>query len=133
MLVDESEKEDEAEGDAGGDQVRLSPEFAKFLKSLNEFNVEKEKAAGEEGDDVDKSSSSSFEEEIDENERAKIIRAEIEKEKQLKRKRREDKDDELYNPSPEHVIESQTPPSSGGRKNASVRKRVITPKIAKIF
>ncbi|KAJ0752415.1 hypothetical protein HanPI659440_Chr09g0324081 [Helianthus annuus] len=72
--------------------------------------------AGEEGDDVDKSSSSSSDEEIDETKRAKRIKAEIEKEKQLKRKRKEDKDDELYNPSPEHVIESQTPPSSGGRK-----------------
>ncbi|XP_022040926.1 glutamic acid-rich protein-like [Helianthus annuus] len=58
----------------------------------------------------------------------KRIKAEIEKEKQLKRKRREDKDDELYNPSPEHVIESQTPPSSGGRKKASARKRVMSPK-----
>ncbi|XP_021979709.1 glutamic acid-rich protein-like [Helianthus annuus] len=107
MLVDESEEEDEAEAE------------------------ETEKAAGEEGDDVENSSSSSFKEEIDETERAKRIQAEVEKEKQLKRKRREDKDDELYNPSPEHVIESQTPPSSGGRKKASARKRVISPQAAR--
>ncbi|KAF5809708.1 hypothetical protein HanXRQr2_Chr04g0160471 [Helianthus annuus] len=135
MLVDESDKEDEAEAEAEvnveGD-VRLSPESAKFLKSLNKYNVETEKTVGdEEGDDVDKSSSSSSKEEIDETERAERVRAEIEKEKQLKRKRREDKDDELYNPSPEHVIESQTPPSSGGRKKTSARKRVVTPKAAK--
>ncbi|XP_021991111.1 WEB family protein At4g27595, chloroplastic-like [Helianthus annuus] len=133
MLVDESEKEDEAEaeGDAKGDQVRLSPESAKFLKSLNEYNAETEKAVGEEGDDVEKSLSSSSEEEIDESERAERIRAEVEKEKQLKRKRREDKDDELYSPSPEHVLESQTPPSSGGRKKASARKRVVSHKAAR--
>ncbi|XP_022040940.1 glutamic acid-rich protein-like [Helianthus annuus] len=133
MLVDESDKEDEAvtEGDAEGDQVRLSPESARLLKALTK-NLETEKAAGdEEGDDVDKSSSSSSEEDIDETERAERIRAKIEKEKQLKRKRREDKDDELYNPSPEHVIESQTPPSSGGRKKASARKSVVSPKAAR--
>ncbi|XP_022025105.1 DNA ligase 1-like [Helianthus annuus] len=131
MLVDESEEEDEAECEAEvnveGD-VHLSPESAKFLKSLNEYNAEKEKTAGDEGDNEDKSSS---EEEIDETERAKRIKAEIEKEKQLKRKRREDKDDELYNPSPEHVIESQTPPSSGGRKKTNARKSVVSPKAAR--
>ncbi|KAM0041215.1 hypothetical protein Hdeb2414_s0011g00363721 [Helianthus debilis subsp. tardiflorus] len=83
-----------------------------------------------EGDDGDKSTSSSSDEEVDETKRARRIKAEIEKEKQLKRKRKEDKDDELYNPSPEHVIESQTPPSSGGSKKASARKRVVTPKAA---
>ncbi|XP_021996082.1 titin homolog [Helianthus annuus] len=131
MLVDESDKEDEAEDDAEGDQVCLSPESARFLKSLNEYNAETEKAAGDEGDDVEESSSSSSDEEIDETERVKRIRDEVEKEKQLKRKRREDKDDELYNPSPEHVTESQTSPSSGGRKKASARKRVISPKAAR--
>ncbi|XP_022013808.1 putative proline-rich receptor-like protein kinase PERK11 [Helianthus annuus] len=49
----------------------------------------------------------------------------------LKRKRKEDKDDELYNPSLEHVIESQTPPSSGGRKKTSARKSVTSPKAAR--
>ncbi|MFS8019432.1 hypothetical protein Hanom_Chr15g01403711 [Helianthus anomalus] len=132
MLVDESDKEDEAEAEANVEEdVRLSPESPKFFKDLNEYNAEPEKAAGdEEGDDEDKSSSSSSDEEIDENERAKRIRAEIEKEKQLKRKGREDKDDELYNQSPEDVVESQTPPSSGGRKKQSARKRVVTPKAA---
>ncbi|MFS7919120.1 hypothetical protein Hanom_Chr03g00209121 [Helianthus anomalus] len=138
MLVDESEEEDEAEakGEAEAEvnvegDVRLSPESSKFLKSLNEYNAEKEKTAGDEGDNEDKSSSSSSEEEIDETERVKRIRAEIEKEKQLKRKRKEDKDDELYNLSPEHVTESQTPPLSGGRKKASARKRVTSPKAAR--
>ncbi|MFS7992874.1 putative transcription factor bZIP family [Helianthus anomalus] len=131
MLVDESDKEDEAEAEANveGD-VRLSPESAKFLKSLNKYNAEKEKTAGdEEGDDVDKSSSSASDEDMDETERAKRIRVEIEKEKQLKR--REEKEDDPYIPSPEHVIESQTPPSSGGRKKASARNRVVTPSAAR--
>ncbi|MFS7998669.1 hypothetical protein Hanom_Chr12g01156601 [Helianthus anomalus] len=92
MLVDEpGEDEVVAEGDAEGD-VRLSPGSTKLLKSIN-----KELAAGdEEGDDVDRSTSSSSEEEIDEIECAKRIKAEIEKEKQLKRKRKGDKDDELW-------------------------------------
>ncbi|MFS7997034.1 hypothetical protein Hanom_Chr12g01136971 [Helianthus anomalus] len=129
MLVDESDKEDEAEAEANaeGDQVHLFPESAKLLKAIN---VELE-ASDKEGDDVDKSSSSSSDKEIDETERAKRIQAEIEMEKQLKRKRREDKDDELCNPSPEHVIESQLPPSSGGRKKASARKRVVSPSAAR--
>ncbi|KAM0021450.1 hypothetical protein Hdeb2414_s0024g00651101 [Helianthus debilis subsp. tardiflorus] len=129
MLIDESDKEDEAEVNVEGD-VCLSPESAKLLKSLTKHNAEPEKTAGDEEGDDDKSLSSSSDEEIDETKRAKRIKAEIEKEKQLKRKRKEDKDDELYNPSPEHVIESQTPPSSGGRKKASARKRVVTPKAA---
>ncbi|KAM0064955.1 hypothetical protein Hdeb2414_s0003g00109111 [Helianthus debilis subsp. tardiflorus] len=133
LLVDEPEDEEpeaEAEANVEGD-VRLSPESAKFLKSLNEYNAEAEKAVGDEGDDVEKSSSSSSEGEVDEIERATRIQAEIEKEKQLKRKRREEKDDDVYVPSPEHVIESQTPPSSGGRKKASARKRVVSPQAAR--
>ncbi|KAJ0800562.1 hypothetical protein HanPI659440_Chr03g0104511 [Helianthus annuus] len=128
MLVDESNKEDEAEVEVNVEEdVRLSPDSSKLLKAIS-----KELAAGdEEGVDENKSSSSSSDEEIDETERAKIIQAEIENEKQLKRKRREYKDDELYNPSPENVIESQTPPSSGGRKKQSARKRVVTPRAAK--
>ncbi|XP_021979907.1 glutamic acid-rich protein-like [Helianthus annuus] len=105
MLVDESEEEDEA------------------------VDEDSEKAIGE--NDGDDSSSSSSEEEIDETERAKRIKAEIGKEKKLKRKRKEDKDDELYNPSPEQIIESQTPPSSGGRKKASARKQVMSPQAAR--
>ncbi|KAJ0581070.1 hypothetical protein HanHA300_Chr04g0136741 [Helianthus annuus] len=133
MLVDEPD-EDEAEVEAKvnveGD-VRMSPDSAKLLRDLTKY-LTKEKAAGDvEDDDGDKSSSSSSDEEIDEIECARRIKAEIEKEKQLKRKRKEDKDDELYNPSPEHVIESQTPPSSGGRKKQSARKRVTTPRAAK--
>ncbi|XP_035843966.1 pre-rRNA 2'-O-ribose RNA methyltransferase-like [Helianthus annuus] len=128
MLVDEPEEDEaeaetEAEGNVEGDQVSFTPESVKLLKAIN-----KEIAAGNEGDVGDKSSSSSSDEEIDETERARRIKAEIEKEKQLKRKRKEDTDDELYNPSPEHVIESQTPPSSGGRKKQSARKKVATPR-----
>ncbi|MFS8008567.1 hypothetical protein Hanom_Chr14g01274301 [Helianthus anomalus] len=83
-----------------------------------------------EGDDGDKSSSSSSDEEIDETEREKRIQAEIAKEKQLKSKSREEKEDEVYVPSHEDVIESQTPPSSG-RKNAGARKSVLSPRAAR--
>ncbi|KAM0016976.1 hypothetical protein Hdeb2414_s0028g00702801 [Helianthus debilis subsp. tardiflorus] len=131
MLFDEPD-ENEAEVEAEGNverNVRYSPRSAKFLEDLNKFNAEQEKTADDvEGDDGDKSSSSSSDEEIDENECAKRIQAEIEKEKQLKRKRREEKDDDVYVPSPEQVIESQTPPSSGGRKKQSARKKVTTPR-----
>ncbi|MFS7994368.1 hypothetical protein Hanom_Chr12g01105111 [Helianthus anomalus] len=116
MLVDESKK-DEDEGDAEGDDVRLSHESAKLLKSLNEYNAETEKTAGDEGDNEDKSSSSSSNEDIDEIERAERIRVEIEKEKQLKRKRGEDKDDELYNPSPEHCKKTRCISSSSKKKD----------------
>ncbi|XP_022019207.1 uncharacterized protein LOC110919241 [Helianthus annuus] len=76
-----------------------------------------------EGDDVDKdttSSSSSSEEEVDETERLRKVQEAIEKEKLLrKRKRQEKDDDDAYVPSPEHVSESQSPPS--GRKKAGAR------------
>ncbi|MFS7953049.1 hypothetical protein Hanom_Chr07g00614071 [Helianthus anomalus] len=122
----EAKTEDNVEGD-----VRLSLDSADLLKSLTKFNAEKEKAAGEkEGDDGHKSSTSSSDEEIDESERTRRIQAEIAKEKQLKRKRREEKDDDLYIPSPEHVIESQMPPS-GGRKKTSARKSVKSPRAAR--
>ncbi|XP_021995901.1 serine/arginine repetitive matrix protein 1-like [Helianthus annuus] len=143
LLVDEPDEEEpeaeaEAEDEAGaetevnvGIDVRLSPNSEKLLKDLNAFNAGKEKEAGEkEGEDGDKSSSSSSDEEIDETERAKRIQVEIAKEKQLKRKRRQEKDDDLYVPSPEHVIESQTPPS-GGRKKASARKSITSPRAAR--
>ncbi|MFS7888283.1 hypothetical protein Hanom_Chr00s000001g01593121 [Helianthus anomalus] len=113
LLVDEPEEE-EPEADAEGDYVRLSPESEQLLKSLKE-SFGAEKAVGEnEGDNEEKSSSSSSESEINETERLKRIKADIEKEKQLKRKRREEKDDDLYILSPEHVQDTQTPPSSGG-------------------
>ncbi|KAM0070555.1 hypothetical protein Hdeb2414_s0001g00014511 [Helianthus debilis subsp. tardiflorus] len=115
--------------------------LANFKETRNEWFLKEEKkkrsrkttpkAAGEEGGNEEESSSSSSEEEIDETERAKRIQAEIEKEKHLKIKRREEKDDDVYVPSPEHVIESQTPPSFGGRKKASARKRVVSPKAAR--
>ncbi|KAM0003428.1 hypothetical protein Hdeb2414_s0284g00856801 [Helianthus debilis subsp. tardiflorus] len=124
MLVDEPD-EDEPEADTERDQVRLSPESERLLKVLNE-NLEVEKAVGKEGVNEEESSSS-FESEVDETESLKRIKADIEKEKQLKRKKREEKDDDLYIPSSEHVQEVQTPPS-GGRKKASARKRVVSPK-----
>ncbi|KAF5813716.1 hypothetical protein HanXRQr2_Chr03g0101991 [Helianthus annuus] len=126
LLVDEPEEE-EPEADGEGDNVRLSPESEQILKSLKESF-----AAGEnEGDNEEKSSSSSSESEIDETGRLKRIKADIEKEK-LKRKRREEKDDDLYIPSPDHVQDTQTPPSSGGRKKASARKRIVSPKVRKL-
>ncbi|XP_022030974.1 rRNA biogenesis protein RRP36-like [Helianthus annuus] len=130
MLVDESEEEDVVvdEGEAEKGQDLVSPETDQFLKDID-YELDSEKAVG--GNEGDDSSSSSSEEEIDETERTKRIQAEVEKEKRLKRKRKEDKDDELYKPSPEQVIESQTPPSSGGRKKASARKRVTSPQAAK--
>ncbi|MFS7918306.1 hypothetical protein Hanom_Chr03g00199431 [Helianthus anomalus] len=80
LLVDEPEEE-EPEADAEGDHGRLSPESAQLLKSLKE-SFATEKAAGEnEGDKEEKKSSSSSESEIDETERLKRIKADIEKEK----------------------------------------------------
>ncbi|KAJ0751195.1 hypothetical protein HanLR1_Chr05g0190811 [Helianthus annuus] len=131
MLVDEPD-EDEAEAEAEAEvnvegDVHLSPDSAQLLKDLTKYNAEPEKTAGdEEGNDDDKSSSSSSDEEIDENERAKRIQAEVEKGKQLKRKRRQEKEYDVYVPSPEHVMDSQTPPSSGGRKKLPARKRIAT-------
>ncbi|MFS7948966.1 hypothetical protein Hanom_Chr06g00566011 [Helianthus anomalus] len=137
MLIDEPDEEKpEAEAEAEtevnvGIDVRLSPNSERLSKELNAFNAGKEKEAGEkEGNDGDKSASSSSDKEIDETEREKRIQAEIAKEKQLKRKRREEKDEFLYVPSPEHVIESQTPPS-GGRKKASARKSIASPRAAR--
>ncbi|KAM0057676.1 hypothetical protein Hdeb2414_s0005g00161121 [Helianthus debilis subsp. tardiflorus] len=109
MLVDEPE-EDEAEA---------------------EIEADTEAAGDVEGNDGDKSSSSSSDEKIDENERAKRIQAEIEKEKQLKRKRRQEKEDDVYVPSPKHVTDSQTHPSSGERKKISARKSVASTKAAR--
>ncbi|KAJ0637752.1 hypothetical protein HanOQP8_Chr17g0677461 [Helianthus annuus] len=131
MLVDEPEEE-EPEADVEGDHVRLSLESDRLLKALKEsFEAEKAaKEAGDEGDDVEKSSSSSDLEFI-ETESLKRIKADIEKEKEKKRKRREEKDDDLYIPSPEHVKDTQTPPSSGGRKKSNARKRVVSPKVVR--
>ncbi|XP_022003847.1 general transcription factor IIF subunit 1-like [Helianthus annuus] len=110
MLVDDSDKADEAEAEVNvqGD-VHLSPDSAKLLKDLTKDFTTEKTAGDEEGDDVDKSSSSSSDEEIDEIERAKRIKAEIEKEKQLKRNRKEDKDIK-HQPSPIHSPLHQSPP-----------------------
>ncbi|KAF5804167.1 hypothetical protein HanRHA438_Chr05g0203891 [Helianthus annuus] len=130
LVVDEPEEE-EPEADVEGDHVRLSLESDRLLKALKEsFETEKAaKAAGVEGDNEEESSSSS-EEEIDETNRLKRIRDDIEKEKQLKRKRREEKDDDVYIPSPEHVQEVQTPPSEKTKKSNAM-KRVVSPKVVR--
>ncbi|KAF5788844.1 hypothetical protein HanRHA438_Chr09g0375411 [Helianthus annuus] len=54
-----------------------------------------------------------------------------EKEKQKKRKRSGD-DDDVYVPSPEQVQDVQTPPSSGGRKKSTTRKRVQSQVVRKL-
>ncbi|KAM0061225.1 hypothetical protein Hdeb2414_s0004g00133471 [Helianthus debilis subsp. tardiflorus] len=88
MLVYEP-NEDEPEPDADINQERLSFETKQLLKTLND-TLETEKVAGKEGGNEEESSSSS-ESEIDETERLKRIRDDIEKEKQLKRKMREER------------------------------------------
>ncbi|MFS7978334.1 hypothetical protein Hanom_Chr10g00914301 [Helianthus anomalus] len=45
-------------------------------------------------------------------------------------RKRQEKDDDAYVPSPEHVYESQSP--SGSRKKAGARKKVVSPKIRKL-
>ncbi|XP_035845816.1 uncharacterized protein DDB_G0284459-like [Helianthus annuus] len=138
----EAEAETEAEANIEVD-VRLSPNSQSLLKKLKAFDAQKDKAAVDaqkgkaaddiEGDDVNKSttsSSSSSEDEIDEVEREKRIQEEIAKERQLRKRKRQEKDDDAYIPSPEHVSESQSTPS-GGRKNGA-RKRIVSPKIKKV-
>ncbi|KAJ0604464.1 hypothetical protein HanHA300_Chr02g0050161 [Helianthus annuus] len=56
---------------------------------------------------------------------------ETEKEKLLRKRKRQEKEDAPYVPSPQHVSESQSPPS-GGRKKAGARKRIVSPKIKKV-
>ncbi|KAM0036368.1 hypothetical protein Hdeb2414_s0014g00425571 [Helianthus debilis subsp. tardiflorus] len=55
----------------------------------------------------------------------------VEKEKQKKRKRSDKDDDDMYIPSQEDVEVVQTPPSSGRRKKASARKKIVSPKLKK--
>ncbi|XP_021975361.1 glutamic acid-rich protein-like [Helianthus annuus] len=124
MLVDEP---DEEEPVTNVEETQES-DIDDVLKNI-EYDLEADKVVHKGvGADEDKSSSSS-ESEVDETERMKRIQAEIEKEKQLKRKRRQEKDDDVYVPSPEHVTESQTP-LSGGRKKASAKKSVVSPRAA---
>ncbi|MFS7976387.1 hypothetical protein Hanom_Chr10g00891861 [Helianthus anomalus] len=122
LLVDEPEEE-EPEAEVEGDHVRLSPESDCLLKDLNKsFKTdEAAKAADKEGGNEEESSSSS-KEEVDETERYKKVMSDLEKEKQKKRKRSGKNDDGVYVPSPDHVQETQTPPSSGGWKKTSARK-----------
>ncbi|KAJ0913219.1 hypothetical protein HanRHA438_Chr06g0283111 [Helianthus annuus] len=122
MLVDEPE-EDEIEADVERDQDQMSPETEHLLKDID-YGLETEKAGGEEGDDERKSSSHS-DSEVDETEHWKKVMSD--KEKHKKRKRSGDDNDDLYIPSPEHVQEVQTPPSSRGRKKSNSRKHVKSP------
>ncbi|KAJ0786294.1 hypothetical protein HanOQP8_Chr02g0053681 [Helianthus annuus] len=96
------------------------------VRELRKYK-QKKKAAGEEGDDEEKSSSDS---KVNETERWKKVISD--KEKQKKRKRSGAIDDDLYVPSPEHVQEVQTPPSSGGRKKSNARKHVVSPVARKL-
>ncbi|XP_021984655.1 stress response protein nst1-like [Helianthus annuus] len=110
-------------------ETMLESDIDEVLKKID-YDLEADKVGDEGvGADEDKSSSSS-ESEVDETERMRRIQAEIEKEKQLKRKRRQEKDDDLYILSPDHVPDSQTPPS-GGRKKASARKSVVSPRASR--
>ncbi|MFS7962245.1 hypothetical protein Hanom_Chr08g00724391 [Helianthus anomalus] len=87
-----------------------------------DYGLESEKAAGEKGDDEEKSPSDS---KVDEPKRSKKVISD--KEKHKKRKRSGDDDDEAYIPSTEHVQDVQPPPSFGGRKKSNARKRVVSP------
>ncbi|MFS8035005.1 hypothetical protein Hanom_Chr17g01587891 [Helianthus anomalus] len=105
MMVDEPE-EDEPEANVQRDQDPVSPGMEQLLENID-YGLETEKAVGEEGDDEEKSSSDSA---VDETERWKKVISD--REKQKKRKRNAGDDDDLYIPSPEHVQEVQSPPSS---------------------
>ncbi|KAM0063968.1 hypothetical protein Hdeb2414_s0003g00097081 [Helianthus debilis subsp. tardiflorus] len=134
MFVDEPE-EDETEADAERDQGRLSPESEQLLKSLNE-NFEAEKAAGEKvSDDEEKDPSSSEESDVDAETDQWIKSNYNPRDRLIKRKRKrstDDDKDETYVPSPEHVQNVKTPPSSGGRKKSNARKRVVYPSVRKL-
>ncbi|XP_021979861.1 chromatin modification-related protein EAF7-like [Helianthus annuus] len=138
LLIDEPEVEEPAanvEEDpyADIDQVMLNVDDLVSEQAAN-VEAEKEKVLDDvEGDDVNKSitsSSSSSDEETDETERLRRIQEATEKEKQLKKRKRQEKDDAAYVPSPEHVSESQSP--SSGKKKAGARKRIVSPKIKKV-
>ncbi|XP_021975239.1 uncharacterized protein LOC110870360 [Helianthus annuus] len=119
------------------DLLETGPEIVANVEQVVnvEAQKEKEKVADDiEGDDVDKSTTSSLdssdEEVVDETERLRRIQEEIEKEKLLrKRKRQEKDDDDVYVPSPEHVSGSQSSPRV--RKKAGGRKKIVSPKIVK--
>ncbi|KAF5803676.1 hypothetical protein HanXRQr2_Chr06g0274241 [Helianthus annuus] len=134
MLVGEPE-EVETEANVQGNQDRLSPESEQLLKSLNE-NFEAEEAAGEKiGDDKEKSSSDPEESDIDAEADRWIKENYDPRDRLIKKKRKrsaDDDDDEAYIPSPEHVQDVQTPPSSGGRKKSNARKRVVSPAVRKL-
>ncbi|MFS7978717.1 hypothetical protein Hanom_Chr10g00918721 [Helianthus anomalus] len=123
LLVDEPE-EDEPATNVERDQDPESPTMEQVLKDID-YCLETGETAGEKGDDKDKSSSDS---KIDETERWKKVICD--KKKQKKRKRSGDDDDEAYIPSPEHVQDVQTSPSSGGRKKSNERKHVVSPAAA---
>ncbi|MFS7987653.1 hypothetical protein Hanom_Chr11g01025421 [Helianthus anomalus] len=100
-----------------------------------DVTLETGEAAGEKvGDDKEKSSSDLEESDIDA-EANRWIKENFDPRDILikkKRKRSADDDDEAYIPSPEHVQDVQTPPSSGGRKKSKARKRVKSPAFRKL-
>ncbi|KAM0051014.1 putative methyltransferase [Helianthus debilis subsp. tardiflorus] len=128
MLVDEPE-EDETEENVEKDQERLSPETEQLLKSIDDtleaVNPASQKVVGDEEKSL---SDSEVDAEVD-----KWIKENYdprEKEKQKKRKRSAGDDDESY--VPEENVQGITPPSSGGRKKSTSRKRVQTPAARKL-
>ncbi|MFS7997533.1 hypothetical protein Hanom_Chr12g01142901 [Helianthus anomalus] len=101
LLVDEPE-EDEPEANVERDEDPVSPTMEQVLKDID-YGLGTGETTGEEGDDVEKSSSES---EVDETVRwQKVI---SKKEKQKKRKKSGDDDDDAYVPSPEHVQDQES-------------------------
>ncbi|XP_022040089.1 transcriptional regulator ATRX homolog [Helianthus annuus] len=138
LLIDEPEVEEpvvnvEEDPYADIDQVMLNVDDLVSEQAAN-VEAEKEKVIDDvEGDDVNKStksSSSSSDEEIDETKSLRRIQEATEKEKQLRKRKRQEKDDASYDPSPEHVSESQSP--SSGKKKTGARKKIVSPKIRKV-
>ncbi|MFS8024371.1 hypothetical protein Hanom_Chr16g01462451 [Helianthus anomalus] len=131
LSVDEPEV-DETEANVEKDQESLSPENEQLTKDIDD-TLETEKSTSKMVVDDEEKSSSGSETDTD---------AEVERwirenydpkdtEKQQKRKRSlGDDDDETY--VPRENIQIVSPPSSGGRKKSTSRKRFITPATRKL-
>ncbi|XP_021980618.1 bromodomain-containing protein 4-like [Helianthus annuus] len=130
MLVDEPEV-DESEANVEKDQEQLSPETEQLLKDIDN-TLEVGKSASKMAVDDEEESSSGSEVDID----AEVDRWIKEnydpkdREKQKKRKRSSDDADETYVPS--ENVQVVSPPSSGGRKKSTSRKRIQTPAARKL-
>ncbi|KAJ0524745.1 hypothetical protein HanHA300_Chr09g0304121 [Helianthus annuus] len=142
MLIDESdeevpaanvEKEQEMVQDIeiNEDVFTTNPDFVENIVQTVTSEIQKEKMVENiEGDDVDKdttsSSSMSDFEMVDTRESEKRMREEVEKEKLLRKRKRDEKEDEPYIPSPEHVLASKSTPRV---KRKAVTRKKGTPKI----